>query len=81
MLHTKFGFDWPSGIRAGPDLDGGGAFGLVHQPPRHHAKNILFSNILHKIKKNCVSLAQLSSPDVNNQPFGYDSGCYFNHLL
>ena len=58
---------------------GGGAFGLV--PPRHRAKNISLSHILHKIKKKCISLAQLLLPDVNNQPFGHDSCCYLNHLL
>ena len=51
-------------------------------PPRHHAKDILLSHILHKIKKKkCVSLAQLLLPGVNNQPFGHDSCCYLNHLL
>ena len=66
-------------VPAGPDLEGGGALGLVSPSPRHHAKNILLSHILHKIKKKkCVSLAQLLLPGVNN---GHDSCCYLNHLL
>ena len=70
----------PFSVLSGPDLEGGGgrAFGLV--PPRNNAKNILLSHILHKIKKKCVSLAQLLLPDVNKQSFGHDSCCYLNHL-
>ena len=64
-----------------PGSRGGGCIRARAPPPRHHAKNILLSHILHKIKKKCTSLAQLLLPDVNNQPFGHDSCCYLHHLL